>query len=106
MMHKSGEGMVWSLLHQILAPHKQMIPIVFPEITAKVLWTVKRRRMWYKLLCHRAAMNIREPRSNNWRVVATIFIQHLHSSKQVPEIEDILAPLKRVSEFNANILRQ
>lgn len=51
-------------------------------------------------------MNIREPRSNNWRVVAVIFIQHLHSSEQVSEIEDMLAPLKRVSEFNANFLRQ
>lgn len=37
MMHKSWEGMVWSLLHQILAPHKQLIPIVFPEITVKIL---------------------------------------------------------------------
>lgn len=61
--------------------------------------------MWYKLLSHRAAMNIREPRSDNWRVVATIFIQHLHSSKQVSEIEDVLASLKRVSEFNAKFLR-
>lgn len=31
MMHKSREGMVRSLLHQILAQHKKLIPVVFPE---------------------------------------------------------------------------
>ena len=31
MMHKSREGMVRSLLHQILAQHEYLIPVVFPE---------------------------------------------------------------------------
>ncbi len=31
MMHKSREGMVRSLLHQILLQHKQLIPVLFPE---------------------------------------------------------------------------
>ena len=31
MMHKSREGMVRSLLHQILAQHKNLIPALFPE---------------------------------------------------------------------------
>ena len=31
MMHKSREGMMRSLLHQILAKHRHLIPVVFPE---------------------------------------------------------------------------
>ena len=31
MMHKSREGMMRSLLHQILAQHRNLIPVVFPE---------------------------------------------------------------------------
>ena len=31
MMHKSREGMLRSLLHQILAQHKELIPVVFPD---------------------------------------------------------------------------
>ena len=31
MMHKSREGMLRSLLHQILVQHKELIPVVFPD---------------------------------------------------------------------------
>ena len=31
MMHKSREGMVRSLLHQILAQHRDLIPVLFPK---------------------------------------------------------------------------
>ena len=31
MMHKSREGMLRSLLHQMLAQHKKLIPVVFPD---------------------------------------------------------------------------
>ena len=31
MMHKSREAMLRSLLHQILAQHKELIPVVFPD---------------------------------------------------------------------------
>ena len=31
MMHKSREGMIRSLLHQILAQHEKLIPVLFPE---------------------------------------------------------------------------
>ena len=31
IMYKSPEGMVRSLLHQILAQHKNLIPVLFPE---------------------------------------------------------------------------